>query len=824
MKSYLTTIVFLFFTLSCFSQDDPVKQIESLLKPPSSIPADQVFLHLDRNLYQPGDTIRFQAYIRDRQTGIFETKSISLYVLLVNSGHKTIDSARFRIMNSTANGWLKIPFDATHNDYSVLAFTSRMMNYNTDYVFSVPVRIDKLRPEPIPNNQKPRNEKPAGLQLEASEKSIDLRFLPEGGTFINGISQRLAFNAVNSLGAGFKTEGIIINQKGEKICDFKSGVLGPGVVTFTPLSGNTYFATLKGSEFNGMKWPLPVAENTGVSLSASSLYKGVLTIGVEGKNAGDSSYFVSLVMNNVVVLAKEFIPDPDFTMKVSTEELPSGTAYITLFNSSFKPVAERVIFVNPQKKLNIGISTSSPTYNRGDLTELTINTKDDDGNNTGAVVSVSVIDSVSGFYDRLPFPDIESTLLFEKEFYDNLPVSIKLKGLANLGEDEIDLLLMTYGWRKFRMRDPSDTAIVRDFKNFDYLKFKNTGTNKKTRSDITFVSLEGSESYSVLTDKNKEGFLYYDSLSGSIRQIMILPDKANLRNVYPVVVEFPENKSFTDKAKLNNTGDFTQPVNIGYKRTSFTDFGLDSAILIESVTIKGTKKPAEKFVNKYEEQYRNTSPYTLTNKEFKSAFNLEDILFKMHPYKIDTKNKMVYLGIRTGRYEIPALIVYDDNPLWAAPSLNVSRWLSTYAEISEMPASNISSVTMVKGQQGYARYGEAAIGGVIFVTTNGKAMREGSYEEPKNPTSAVANDLAKPIRIFRSEVEYYTPAKEQVVTDPEFQFRPTLLWKTDVLLDGKGPVKVQYPNNLVRGTVIVIVNGVSFTNNLGSKSYKYIIK
>jgi hypothetical protein len=87
----------------------------------------------------------------------------------------------------------------------------------------------------------------------------------------------------------------------------------------------------------------------------------------------------------------------------------------------------------------------------------------------------------------------------------------------------------------------------------------------------------------------------------------------------------------------------------------------------------------------------------------------------------------------------------------------------------------------------------------------------------------IKTDLAKPIRIFRSEIEYYIPEKEQVASDPEFQFRPTLLWKTDILLDGSGPVIIQYPNNLVRGTIMIFVNGVSFTNNLGTKSYKYSI-
>jgi hypothetical protein len=820
MKSYLSAAFFLLFTLSSSAQIETVRKIESLLKPSSSIPADQVFLHIDRNLFQPGDTIRFQAYIRDRQTGIFETKSISLYVLLLNSGHKTIDSARFRIENSTASGWLKIPNDAAYNDYSVIAFTSRMMNYNTEYIFSAPFRVDKLRPEQPNSDQKQGNEKPSALQMEASEKSIDLRFLPEGGTFINGVSQRLAFNAVNSFGSGFKAEGSIINQKGDKICEFISDPLGPGIVTLTPGAGYNYYAILKGEEFKDLKWPLPIAENNGVSLSASSVHEGIITISISGKNVEDSSYFISIIMNNVVVMVQEFNPDPDFQMKVSTDELPAGTAFITLFNSEFKPVAERLIFVNSQKKLKIGISTSAPVYKRGELTELSITATDYDGNNTGAVVSVSVFDSISGFYEKFPFPDIESTLLYEKEIYDNLPVSIRLAGIGNLNDEEIDLLLMTYGWRKFKMKDPADTLVVRDFKNYDYLKIKNTGTSKKTREEISFVSLEGSESYSVLTNKNKEAFLNFDSLSAYVRQIMILPGKSDLRNVYPVNVEFLENKAFTDKAKLNNPGNFNMPLNIGYKRTSFNNFGLDSAVRIESVTIKGNQKPPVKYVNKYQEQYQFASTSTISKQEMTGCFNLEDILGRLHPFMIDTKAKMVYL--RPGRSitgkSPAALFVVDDIPVYG------QNFQKTYELIASMPADQISSVTAVKGVRGFTFYGEDALGGVIFVTTVAKNMMNGDLRDLEFEKGKIQNDFARPIRIFRSEIEYYVPEKEQVAVDPEFQFRPTLLWKSDILLDGTGPVKIQYPNNLVRGTIMIFVNGVSFTNNLGSKSYKYSIR
>jgi hypothetical protein len=86
------------------------------------------------------------------------------------------------------------------------------------------------------------------------------------------------------------------------------------------------------------------------------------------------------------------------------------------------------------------------------------------------------------------------------------------------------------------------------------------------------------------------------------------------------------------------------------------------------------------------------------------------------------------------------------------------------------------------------------------------------------------NDLLKQVRVFRSEVEYYTPTKEDVELNPEYRFRTTLLWKSDVFLDGSGPVKIKYPNNMGKGTILVFVNGVSLTNLVGSGRGSYSIR
>jgi len=829
MQKILLIVFLLTIQLDSYSQSLIDNLTNILSHRNSNLPADQVYLHLDRNLYYPGDTIRFGAYIRDRQTGIFDTKSISLYSLLLNSGNTTVDSARFRITNATASGWLKVSDEAPPGDYSILAFTGRMMNYDPEYVFSVPVRINKSQTAQTLSNR--TTQKAPSIEMETAQELIDLRFLPEGGTFINGISQRLAFNALTAMGNSMETEGIIMDQNGEKICDFRSGPFGPGLVEFTPKHGNSYFAILNGKEYSGMKWPLPAAENGGVALRIVSSEKGIITVNVEGKNIPGTTYILSLIMNDILVISEEFNPVTEQKFRISTDELPAGTAFITVFNSELRPVAERMVFLNDYKQMNIGISTSASSYSPGEETELIINTTDAEGKNVSSIVSVSVIDSASGFFESFSLSDIKSTFLYDKDFYRNLPAYIRLKGLGNIGRKDADLLFMTYGWRKFKDRDLSDTTIVREIKSYDYIKIKDSAPEKKARKKITLIALEGSGSYLLSTDQNNEAFLPFDSLETSVRQIMILPDQNKLKNGYPVNVAFPENKSFTDKAKQNRTDTYFFPLNSSYKRTSEPVinrtsepvFGQDSSVMIDPVIIKGNRPPDEKYLNKYQIQYRNTATYTLTNKEFKSAINFENILFRMNPYRIDTKNKIVYLGTRTGRRLSTALFVVDDHPLWAPPD-GSGRWLSDYAEIAEMPAYNISSVTMLKGPQGYAIYGEAANGGVIFVTTNGKAMSEGSYELTKPAGPDIKTDLAQPIRIFRSEVEFYIPKVELVKLIPEYQSRPTILWKSEVISDGSGVIRIKYPNNFNKGTVMVMINGASFTNLTGSGSYSYKVK
>ncbi len=253
-----------------------------------------------------------------------------------------------------------------------------------------------------------------------------------------------------------------------------------------------------------------------------------------------------------------------------------------------------------------------------------------------------------------------------------------------------------------------------------------------------------------------------------------------------------------------------------FRRIREESIFIDSAILIESVTIRAPIKPVQVFYDKYQEIYQYASLSTISTKEMKGCVNLEDILVRLRPYRIDMKEKRIYLRPAPNLRGItpPALLVFDDIPIWE----------KTYSLIADMPASQISSVTALKGNQGYAVYGESAVGGVVFITTRYKKMGDGDLAEEDFAPTKPEDDLMKAISIFRTEAEYYIPRKEDVATIPEYQFRPTIYWKDEVLLDGNGPVTITFPNHMLAGKVVVTANGVSFTNMPGAAKTSYVIK
>ena len=109
-----------------------------------------VYLHTDREVYAPADTLWFKAYIRDMEWLDASSLSQTLFVKIVNDHGGTIDQARFLIDDSNAKGQFILDQKLEEGVYYITAYSSWMQNFDTD---QLPVKQILIRKERRPELQ-----------------------------------------------------------------------------------------------------------------------------------------------------------------------------------------------------------------------------------------------------------------------------------------------------------------------------------------------------------------------------------------------------------------------------------------------------------------------------------------------------------------------------------------------------------------------------------------------------------------------------------------------------------------------------------------------
>jgi hypothetical protein len=93
---------------------------------------ETVHLHLDRNVYYENEKVWFKAYLNYSSFSQLDTASKVLYVQLVNSDKKIIETQKLEISNGYAYGQMLL--DSSAGDYQIRAFTQYMQNFNKNCI------------------------------------------------------------------------------------------------------------------------------------------------------------------------------------------------------------------------------------------------------------------------------------------------------------------------------------------------------------------------------------------------------------------------------------------------------------------------------------------------------------------------------------------------------------------------------------------------------------------------------------------------------------------------------------------------------------------
>jgi hypothetical protein len=408
---------------------------------------EKAYLHTDRQQYAPGDDVWFQSYLVNGQNNILTHNSSTLYVELISPSADVISSEVVRLENGAGAGDFQLPATLPSGMYRLRAYTNWMLNYGKMFVFEKTIEVaKKQRKEYAPDN---------------NEFKIDLQFFPEGGRLVEDVTSLVAFKAMSSWGKSCEVQGWVFSDLGDTVARFASSYMGMGRFTFKSEKNRTYFVVGNSGGYS-FKADIPQCSASGFVMHVAEADSGNYTVRVCTNQAtidADGGYDFLLTGSN---RGKRFfknqleLSDTSVTVSVPKNLFPEGISCLTLYDERMRPCCERLLYREPNSRQKTTIITSKPEYKIRDSISVKIKLTDE-SKPIKANISVSVVNGLSAASPG----NMYSYLWLESEIRGTIENPAAYFDTRNIDRlKQMELLLLTQGWRSFVWQQLADTTIV----------------------------------------------------------------------------------------------------------------------------------------------------------------------------------------------------------------------------------------------------------------------------------------------------------------------------------------------------------------------------
>lgn len=344
---------------------------ERLKKFGTSVPQEEIFVHMDNASYFLGDTIYYKAYLRRSDTGNPSGLSGLLYVELLNQDGYLVQRQKIKMTEGQGHGSFVLLDTLYGGYYELRAYTRWQLNwgqtehphtkaaekwfyskkmakqYYRDYeklysrvfpVYDKPQEAGEYYQEmtvrPLRRYFKADNNKPKAL----------LSFYPEGGNLVAGTTCRVAYEVNDEEGKHLKGTLEIKNNAGEVVALSTIENRGRGTFDLPCVAGEKYKAVFSGEE-QSVTRELPKLAEEGVCLHATLTEKG---IHVELQNQGPAAQEalgITAMSHGVVCDYQDLGTHASTSTDITLDKLPTGVVQLTVFNASGRVYADRLVFV-----------------------------------------------------------------------------------------------------------------------------------------------------------------------------------------------------------------------------------------------------------------------------------------------------------------------------------------------------------------------------------------------------------------------------------------------------------------------------------------------
>jgi hypothetical protein len=591
MKRLSTVFFALFFTFlytAAQNIDSTIARYANEYSP------EKTYLQYDKSTYIPGETVWFKAYLMD---GLYPAEtSKTFYTDWTDDKGNLLAHIVSPLQGATTNGQFEIPAEYKGKYIHVKAYTKWMLNFDSAFIYEKDIVV-------------------LSANSTGGAKSIitpTLTFFPEGGDAIEGVNNKIAFKVNDQWGKPVKIKGVIKSNQGKTIDSLRVLHDGMGFFFLLPQQGESFTAKWKDEKGTEYTTPLPAIKSSGISLQvAVAGKKRNFSINAPQDIAASlgTVYLLGTINQHEAFKVTKDISTGNASGTIPTQDLPSGILTITVFDKTWKPLAERITYINNEEyKLTAELNVQRWGLNKRARNEIEISVPDSMPSNLSVSVTDADIDTDSSnniISHLLLTSDIKGQV-YNPWYYFSANTDAVNKNL--------DLVMLTHGWRRFKWDDivsgklpkisfPKDTTYLS-------LSGKVYGVTPSQLRDKAHIILVVSQKGG---DGNKIAYLPVEPDGAFNDPSLIFFDTAHIyyqpsKSIKEATLQFMENRLPPWRNRISATGIFNNQIGdtSGYARHFRLSDEMISLLkqyegkVLENVLIKAkTKTPVQVLDEKY---------------------------------------------------------------------------------------------------------------------------------------------------------------------------------------------------------------------------------
>ncbi|OIN59147.1 carboxypeptidase regulatory-like domain-containing protein [Arsenicibacter rosenii] len=429
------------------------KRIDSLRRAWNTSPVSgskALFVHIDKPVYLTGDRIWCSVYALQRQTHQPDTSDTGPAVRLElwSANRQLVSQQWVAIHTGRGEGSVYLPDSLAGGVYQLRAY-SDADRFSNRPAFERTISVLQSTAQ----SSSPASSLPV-------QGNLEIQILPEGGHMVAGLPVRLGIRAINAEGKGQSVQGHILNAAGQELTRFQTNGLGFGLAELTaaPAPSQQLTAKLQAPQNGQVTLPasLPEGLTLRTSLAADSSQILVRIMGSEAYQHS-TAYLIAQSRGRVVDALVLGLSGKPAELTINTTKFPAGIAQLTVYDSLGRPQAERLVFI-PERRpaIQAGFDLSSaPAANQ---TTITLRLSDGTPVPVQALLSVAVTSDAQVPADTMA-ADIPVHLLLTGELSGVVEQPrVYFRNRSRKTYQALDQVLLTQGWRHFRVQPVIDVA------------------------------------------------------------------------------------------------------------------------------------------------------------------------------------------------------------------------------------------------------------------------------------------------------------------------------------------------------------------------------